>query len=386
VTAGPDSAEGWRNVAVAFVAMFVVFGVAYSFGAFFEPMAAEFGAGSGATSAVFSITACCYFLLGSLSGRAVDRVGPRPVLLAGALAMGVGLALTAQVDRLWTGYLAYGFGVGVGVACGYVPMLAVVGGWFTHRRGVALGVAVAGIGAGTLVVAPLAAALIGRYGWRATYLLFGGASAVLLTGCALLASPPPRAPYGEMTPLSRIVRTRAFVSLYSSTLLLSLALFVPFVFLPPFAVEQGASRVAGATLVGLIGMASIGGRLLIGALADRLGSVRSYLGCFAVMAASYAIWLAAPSYGWLVLFAVVLGVGYGGFIALNPAVIAELFGVQGLGGLVGLVYTSAAVGSLLGPPAAGLLIDATSTYRWAVLASMLAATAAFSALLPLRRR
>ncbi len=86
----------------------------------------------------------------------------------------------------------------------------------------------------------------------------------------------------------------------------------------------------------------------------------------------------------LVLFAVVLGAAYGGFIALNPAVVADLFGGQGLGALVGLIYTSAAAGSLLGPPAAGLLIDATATYRWAITASMLMATAAFAALLPLR--
>ena len=79
-----DSASGWVTVAAAFVSMAVVFGVAYSFGAFFAPMAAEFGTGSGATSLVFSITACCWFLLGSVSGRAVDRFGPRPVLLVGA--------------------------------------------------------------------------------------------------------------------------------------------------------------------------------------------------------------------------------------------------------------------------------------------------------------
>jgi len=380
-----DGAEGWRNVAVAFVAMFVVFGVAYSFGAFFAPMAAEFGSGSGATSGVFSVTAFAYFLLGSLSGRAVDRFGPRPVLLTGAVAMGLGLALTSQVDRLGMGYVTYGLGVGVGVACGYVPMVAVVGGWFDRRRGTALGVAVAGIGLGTLLAAPLAAALIERYGWRSTYLLFAGASALLLSACALLASAPPRPAGHAARPLGEVVRTPAFASLYASTLLLSLALFVPFVFLPPFAVAQGAGAVAAATLVGVIGIASVAGRLLIGTLADRLGRVPSYLGCFAVMAASYLLWLGASSYPWLVVFAVVLGVGYGGFIALNPAVIAELFGVHGLGALVGLIYTSAAVGALVGPPAAGLLIDATGTYRWAILAAMLAATAAFTALLPLRR-
>jgi MFS family permease len=379
-----DSAEGWRNTGVAFVSMFVVFGVAYSFGAFFEPMAEEFGAGSGATSAVFSITAFCYFVLGSVSGRAVDRFGPRPVLLAGGAAMGIGLALTSQVQALGLGYVTYGLGVGIGVACGYVPMVAVVGTWFQRHRGAALGLAVAGIGVGTLTVAPLAAALIQRWGWRTTYLLFAAASALLLGACALLSSPPPPQP-GEGAPrVAEVVRTRNFASLYGSTLFGSLALFVPFVFLPPFAAERGAGQVAAAALVGVIGVASVAGRLLIGLLADRFGRVRSYQACFAVMAVSYALWLVASSYPLLVLFAIVLGVGYGGFIALNPAVVAELFGTQGLGGLVGLLYTSAAVGSLLGPPAAGLLIDGTGTYTWAILACIVAATASFAALLPLR--
>ena len=96
-----DSAQGWRNVGVAFVSMFVVFGVAYSFGAFFESMSDEFGASSGATSAVFSLTAFCYYSLGFASGRAMDRYGPSPVLVVGAVAMLAGLSLTAAVD--WPG-------------------------------------------------------------------------------------------------------------------------------------------------------------------------------------------------------------------------------------------------------------------------------------------
>lgn len=373
------------NVGTAFVSMFVVFGVAYSFGAFFEPMAAEFGSGSGATSAVFSITAFCYFALGSVSGWATDRVGPRPVLLVGAVALGAGLVLTAQVDELWLGYLSYGLGVGVGVACGYVPMVAVVGAWFERRRGVALGVAVAGIGVGTLVVAPLAALLIDAVGWRTTFVWFGIAGAVLLIGCAAATSRPPEHDGDTPPPLRQLLRTPAFLSLYFSTLLISLVLFVPFVFLPSFAAERGVDGVRAATLVGLIGMASVVGRLAIGALADSIGRVRTYQACFGIMAVSYAIWLVTSSYGPLVVFTVVLGVGYGGWIALSPAVVAELFGMRGLGRLIGLVYTAAAVGSLLGPPAAGLLIDATGTYRWAIAACMVAATGGFVTLLALRR-
>ena len=370
---GIDGREGWRNVAAAFASMATVFGVAYSFGAFFTPMAEEFDAGRSATSAVFSITACLYFLLGVGSGSAVDRFGPRPVLLAGAAAMGSGLALTSIVDRLWLGYLTYGIGVGIGVACGYVPMLAVVGGWFVRRRSIALGIAVAGIGLGTLGVAPLAALLIERLGWRATYRVFAVASVVLLVGCALVATAPPRPVGGPSGSRRDEMRSRTFVVMYVSGLLVSLALFLVFIFLAPFAEEHGAGKVAAASLVGVVGAASIAGRLFLGGMADRLGSVRTYRACFLVIAASYLLWLTTTSYPVLLVFAVVFGVAYGGFIALSPAVMADLFGTAAMGQLVGVLYTSAAVGALVGPPLAGLAVDRTGSYRWAIGAASVAA-------------
>lgn len=380
-----DSARGWVTVAVAFVSMGVVFGVAYSFGAFFGPMAAEFGSGNGATSAVFSLTAFCFFVLGSVSGRVADRVGPRPVLVIGAVSLACGLLLTSRVQQLWVGYLTYGLGVGIAVACGYVPMVAVVGAWFERRRGLALAVAVAGIGAGTLAGAPVAAALIAAHGWRTTFVVFGLTGAVVLLGCAVAVRRPPPAPGGAPLRARDLARTGAFGSLYASTMLASLALFVPLVFLPTFAVTVGADPVAGATLVGVVGVASVLGRLAIGGLADRLGRIRTYQASYAVLAASFPIWLFAGSYGALLGFAITLGIGYGGWIALQPAVIAEIFGLRGLGGIVGLIYTSGGIGALIGPPLAGLVIDATGGYRWAVVLAGLAALGSVLALLPLGR-
>ena len=378
-----DSSRGWVTVGAAFVAMVAVFGVAYSFGAFFAPMAAEFGTGSGATSLVFSITACCWFLLGSVSGRAVDRVGPRPVLLIGAVALAGGLLATSAAQQLWVGYLGYGLGVGVAVACGYVPMVAVVSGWFERRRALAVGVAVAGIGVGTLAGAPLAATLIAEYGWRRAHLLLALGGSVLLVVAAVAARRPPRSVGEEPWALRDVVRTREFRAMYVATLLASIALFVPFVYLPTAAVANGVSSVAAAALIGVIGVASVVGRLAIGALADRVGRVRTFQASFAVLAASFLIWLVGGSWPWLSAFAVVLGTGYGGWIALQPTVLAQLFGTRGLGGLVGLVYTAAGVGALIGPPLAGVLVDVTGGYRWAIAAAGVAGLGAFVALLPL---
>ena len=379
-----DSARGWVTVGAAFVAMVAVFGVAYSFGAFFAPMAAEFRTGSGATSLVFSITACCWFLLGSVSGRAVDRVGPRPVLLIGAVALAGGLLSTSAAQQLWVGYLGYGLGVGVAVACGYVPMVAVVSGWFERRRALAVGVAVAGIGVGTLAGAPLAATLIAEYGWRRAHLLLALGGSVLLVVAAFAARRPPRPVGEEPWALRDVVRTREFRAMYVATFLASIALFVPFVYLPTAALANGVSPVAAAALIGVIGVASVVGRLVIGALADRVGRVRTFQASFAVLAASFLIWLVGGSWPWLSAFAVVLGTGYGGWIALQPTLLAQLFGTRGLGGLVGLVYTAAGVGALIGPPLAGVLVDATGGYRWAIAAAGVAGLGAFVALLPLR--
>lgn len=371
-------------MAVAFTSMAVCFGVAYSFGAFFAPMAAEFGTGSGATSLVFGVTACCWFVLGSVSGRAVDRFGPRPVLLVAALALGSGLLVTAAVRDLWVGYLTYGLGVGIAVACGYVPMVAIVGAWFERRRAIALAVAVSGIGIGTLAGAPLAAALIDAVGWRQTHVVFGIGGAALLLVCALVVRRPPAPTSGPSMPVGELVRTVAFRSMYGATLLSSLALFVPFVFLPATALALGSSAVAAAALVGVIGVSSVVGRLAMGTVAERFGRIATFRASFAVLGASFAIWFVAASYPVLVAFAVVLGVGYGGWIALQPAVIAELFGLRGLGGVVGLVYTSGGIGALLGAPVAGVLVDLTGGYGWAIAFAGVCGVGSFLALLPLR--
>jgi MFS family permease len=152
-----DSARAWRVVAVAFAAMFTTFGIAYSFGAFLLPVSGDLGTGRGATAAVFSFTTLALFGLGGLSGPAVDRFGPRRVVLVGAVALGLGLLLTSRATSLWQAYVGHGLGVGLAVACCYVPLVATVGGWFQRRRTLAVGVAVSGIGLGTLVGAPVAA-------------------------------------------------------------------------------------------------------------------------------------------------------------------------------------------------------------------------------------
>ncbi len=381
-----DSARAWRMVAAAFAAMFVAYGVAYSFGAFFKPMAAEFGAGRSLTSVVFSLTVCVWSTLGTLTGHLGDRLGPRVVLGVGGLIMGIGLLLTSQIHVLWLGYLTYGVGVGIGVACAYVPMVAVVGGWFLNRRNTALGIAVAGIGFGTVLGAPLAAWLVARYGWRATDVIFAAGATAILFGCAAAVERPPVHVTPAKMNLLDAVRTPAFGLLYISAVLNSMSLFIPFVYLPAYAHDHGASEVAAAALVGVIGGASVAGRLALGTLADRAGVVHLYQASFLVLGLSYLIWmLSGGTYAWLVAFALVMGAGYGGFVALSPALLAHLFGTPRLGTTMGALYTSGAIGALVGPPLAGLIVDRTGSYRLAIAFAFVIAMAAYAALIPLGR-
>lgn len=376
-----DSRRAWLTVVAAFCSSAVTLGTAYSFGAFFESMSREFDAAAGATAVIFGITTFTFFWLSIVTGRLTDRFGPRLVLAIGAVAMFAGLMLTSRVDSLGVGYVTYGAGVGIAAACGYVPMVAIVGGWFVEHRAVAVGVAVAGIGVGTMLMSPLSAALVDRYGWRDTYVVFAIGGAAVLVACIPLVDRPPGDGSPQPSRFRDAVGSPVFRRLHLSALSLGLALFVPFVFVGQYAKDQGIEAVQAAVLVGVLGGASVVSRIGFGSLVRRFGSFRLYRACFVIHAASFVVWLVAgSSYGALLLFVSVLGTGYGGFVALSPIVIADRMGVAGLGSILGVLYTAPGVGGLLGPPAAGWLIDRTGSYRWAILGCLVSAAVSIALL------
>jgi len=378
-----DSPRAWLTVAAAFGGGFVVFGVIYSFGVFIEPIAAELHTGRVATSALFSITSLTFYAFGSLTGHLSDRLGPRIVVSAGAGLVGAGLMTSAFIEQIWVGYLTYGIGVGLGAACAYVPTLAIVGGWFTRRRNAALGVAATGTGCGMLVMPPLAATLIEHFGWRHANMILGIGCALLLTICASVSERPPLASPSSHS-LGRVVRSTAFVMLYVSWILATAALFVPFVFLPAFALDLGVSQVLAAALISVLGGMSVIGRLGLGLLSDRVGTLRLFKVATLAMGASYLLWLAATDYGWLLGFAAVLGLGYGVRIALMPVILIELFGLQSLGAVLGVFFTATGVSALVGPPLAGFIVDYTGSYRWAAALALAMGLLGFAAILRLR--
>jgi MFS family permease len=142
-------------------------------------------------SLVFSLAGFLYFGLGVVSGPLADRFGSRRLAVTGMILTGLGLVAASFARSLPEVYAAYGLGVGLGVGCAYVPAIGAVQRWFVRRRGFASGLAVSGIGVGTLVMPPLASFFIETLGWRGAHLALGGLAAVVGGGLALLIENDP---------------------------------------------------------------------------------------------------------------------------------------------------------------------------------------------------
>jgi MFS family permease len=378
---------GWFVVAGTFAVTFVGFGCAYSFSDFLLPLQRDFAASRGSISLVFSIAGFFYFGLGVISGPLADRFGSKLFAVLGMILTGIGLGVASIAQSLIQVYAAYGLGVGLGIGCSYVPAVGAVQRWFLRRRGFASGLAVSGIGVGTLVMPPVALLLIDRLGWRETYLVLGIFAIVVGAGLAFLIEDDPRSRglgtdgdppgIGQATvaagiPVSEAIRSRRFVGLYAACFICAFGLFVPFVHLVPYALDHGVDQRAAALLVGAIGVGSTAGRFLLGGLADRLGRPLSFLLMFVGMGLSFVMWLVSTSLWPLAAFALVYGVFYGGFVALAPAVVIDYFGGRHASSLIGILYTSVAFGTLVGPTAAGFAFDVSHSYTLPILFSVAA--------------
>ncbi|MDP9603099.1 UNVERIFIED_ORG: MFS family permease [Variovorax paradoxus] len=378
--------RGWLVVAGAFAVTFVGFGCAYTFSAFLESLQKDFGASRGSVSLVFSLAGFLYFGLGVLSGPLADRWGSRRLAVAGMVLVGLGLALAGQARSLTQIYLAYGLGVGLGVGASYVPVLGAVQRWFVRRRGFASGLAVSGIGVGTLVMPPLASLFIETLGWRHAYLALGILAVVVGVGMSLLIENDPRdrglGPDGDPPqPLAAsarpegfavrdAVRSRRFAGLYAACLISSFGLFVPFVHLVPYALDHGVPGGSAVLLLGAIGVGSTAGRFFLGGLADRMGRAQTMLLMSTGMALSLLVWAASSGFWGLAVFAFFYGAFYGGFVALLPALVMDYFGGRNISAIIGVLYTSVAFGTLVGPAAAGYAFDLSRSYLLPILFSV----------------
>lgn len=362
---------GWVVVWACFVALAVIFGVAYSFAAFFESFAEEFEASRAEVSLVFGLSGLLYFVLGAFGGMLADRFGPWRVTSAGMLCICAALASGSVARSMSQLTLFYGVGLGVGIALVYTPAIGCVQPWFSRRRGLAAGIASAGIGAGTFGVPLLAAAAIAQWQWRGAMLAL--AAGVLLVGASatlLLRSAPAAARRADGTvpgvPFAEAVRSRSFRWLYAMCVLGAPAMFIPFAHISAAARDLGIGDSRAVGLVGMIGIGSLVGRFAIGSIADRVGRPLTLMAAQASLGLSMLVWLSAGGYPALALFALWMGLSYGGIVSLMPALCMDFYGARAVSSIIGTLYTGAALGNVAGPWVAGRMFDTRGSYTMVV--------------------
>ena len=346
-----ETPYAWVVVWATFACLALIFGVSYSFAAFFESFAAEFSAQRADVSWIFGLSGFVYFVLGAGGGMLADRFGPRIVCSAGMALIALGLLATSWASSLLAVYVSYGLLVGLGIALVYTPSIAS-----------------SGVGAGTLLVPVLVAMAIGPMPWREAMQLLALAVLVLgLLAAGLLKRAPSNASSGaggSATGLSlrETLRSPTFRWLYLATVLASPVMFIPFAHVSASARDLGLGEAFAVGLVGLIGVGSLVGRFAIGVVADRLGRAQTLVLMQLSMGASYLLWGAAGGQALLLVFALWFGLSYGSIVSLLPAICMDYFGGRSVASVVGTLYSGAALGNLLGPVLAGAAFDFSGHY------------------------
>ena len=362
-----ESRRAWVVVWATFVCLAVIFGVSYSFAAFFENFAKEFAAQRADVSWIFGLCGLVYFVLGAGGGMLADRWGPRLVCMTGMVFIAMGLFLTSLAQSLATVYLSYGLLVGLGIAFVYTPSIACVQPWFNKRRGLASGIASSGVGAGTLILPVVVSYLLTEINWReALQMMSAGVLLIGLTaGFLLKRAPNLNGNTSDQLPgltLSAALKTPSFKWLYLGTLLGAPVMFVPFAHISAAARDAGVPDAQAVGLVGLIGIGSLVGRFAIGWLADRMGRIKTLMLMQGLMGLSYLVWAGAQDRWMFAVFALWFGLSYGSIVSLLPAICMDLFGGRAVSAIIGTLYTGAALGNLLGPVLAGQVFDMTQSY------------------------
>ena len=381
--AGREALTPWIVVGAVWITLAIASGLYFSFPIFFVALLEEFGWSRGSTALAFSISSVTQGLLSPVVGTLVDRLGPRRVMLGGTFVLGGACLLSSRVGSLWSLYLVVGVLAAAGVcAVSWVPSGALIARWFAERRGSLMGLAFSGMGAGVLLMGPLAQWLIAIQGWRVAYLVLGaGTLAVLvpLVWFGIHDGPAPRrggvlpavpAGGGAWPDVRAALRTQAFWALFLAYLCTPLAVFPIVTHQVAFAVDQGFPRLFVAGIFGLTGLLSVVGRIAFGVAADRIGRAMSATISYACTALgtlcllSIESWRhAAPLYAYAMLF----GLGFGARGPIITAMAAQLFQGRRFGVIYGLLSIGNGIGGGVAPWFGGAVHDWTGSYRMAFL-------------------
>ena len=384
---------GWWIVVVSAITLLLAGGIGfYSFGAFFTPLIDEFGWSRAQISLSMSIMGLIG-LTGPLLGTWVDRYGAKRVMLLGAIFMGLSFACLGFTFSLYYFYALY-FVVAAGqMAILNIPVLTLVSNWFEKRKGLAMGISVAGLGLGGMIMLPLSAHLIHLLGWRWTYPILGITICVVLVPLILLmvknspydigTSPdgekytPPeknqRTPVPDINmPIQRWTLPKALKT--STFWIVVLAFMMVFVgtasviaHAVPFFVGQGFSNQLASTILGSAVGVSILGRIITGYLSDRIPVKYVAVLFFTFQMAGLLVLIFPGTQVNIVAFVVVFGLAMGGLFVLEPLVIREYFGSDSFGAIYGGLWAFETLGWAAGPYVTGYVFDITRSYNLAFI-------------------
>jgi MFS family permease len=365
---------GWVVVGAGIVITCIGFGTALSLGVFLQPMSVATGWSRAAISSAAMIDFLCMGLASLFWGALSDRLGTRFVVICGGALLGLGLVVASRVTSIEQFLLAFAF---VGAAAGsfYAPLTAAATRWFVQHRNLAVALISAGIGLGSTTIAPLARWLISAYDWRTALLVLGVIAWVLIIGAGLLLRRPPSFPLAgagagkrEFT-AAQAFRTPQFAAIALTHMACCVAHSGPIFHMVTEAIDCGVAPMAAATVLGVAGLASVGGRVLCGLFADRFGAKEVLIAGLMVQAAAISLYLAVRDLGAFYALSVMFGMAYGGIMPLYATLVREYFGAAIMGTVFGAVAMLSTVGMAVGPWAGGWIYDNLGGYFWLYIAS-----------------
>lgn len=355
---------------------------------------------SGAASLPYAIACGVFAVAMVFAGRAQDRFGPRIVATIGGTLCGVGMIVSSFATPESALPVILGFGVltGIGIGLGYAAATPAAVKWFPpSRKGFVTGIVVAGFGLASVYIAPLTTWLLGAQQVEGTFRILGIAFLLVTVGLSQLLQNPPAgyappaekpasAAHKEATGHSEdyewheMVRTRQFALMWLMYAFASFAGLMIIGHMAKIAALQLTSIDLGFVLVAVLAIGNASGRVVAGAVADRVGGIRTMLGVFVLQAAMMGV--LAVSSAALSLVPVAAGVGfcYGANLSLFPSTTAGYFGTKNMGVNYGLVFTAWGVGGVFGSLTAGSIVDSTGTYgvAYAIAAGLCLVAAALT--------
>jgi len=393
------SSYRWVIVALGGLMGCVAVGAMFSLAVFIGPISAATGWSRAAIASAMTLDFIVLGLAGFGWGALSDRVGPRIVVLSGAVMLGAGLWIASRATSPLM--LQLGFGVLVGAACGafIAPVIAMVTGWFDTQRALAVSLVSAGMGMAPLTMSPLAAWLVSHYDWRTSMAVIAWLAWVVLIPLALLVRGVPAASAataaattlvpGKAAPrVGQALRSAQFIVLGGTYFLCCAAHSGPLFHFVSYAITCGVPIMAAVSVYSVEGLAGLGGRLLFGVAADRLGVKPVLIAGLLVQAVAIQAYMFASRQGQFYLLGVVFGTAYSGVMPLYAVLAREYFDQRIMGTVFGAAIMLSSLGMALGPVAGGWIFDTYHDYRWMYLSSTAVAVAAAAvacAFPPLRR-